>query len=273
MPDIEQGVFRHTGAVDQMVPDLLSALPRSPYQLIDFSTNNSLSRLRSKIVTSRLVAGNPRARLKHDRIIAVHFPKAGGSSLQHQFANLLRSGIYLNYESNPMDKFRYPIDFPRGKSMVFGHFHPVLYDTTKAFRMTFLRHPVDNILSIYSFWKNRPPNRFDKIHHKFLKENPTVYEFCKYSGIANLMSETYFGGFDMKRFDFIGFHETREIDIRRLSELVGAEISPRVHLNPTRYNEQDEYLIHNQNTRNRIADIVKTDIDLYEYVRSLPSAA
>jgi hypothetical protein len=47
------------------------------------------------------------------------------------------------------------------------------------------------------------------------------------------MSQTYFGGYDMDRFDFIGFHDTRVQDIDLLSSELGIPLNPQVHENVT----------------------------------------
>jgi hypothetical protein len=42
-----------------------------------------------------------------------------------------------------------------------------------------------------------------------------------YPGITGLMSGSYFGDFDMSRFNFIGFYENCEADIPRLARDLG----------------------------------------------------
>ena len=78
--------------------------------------------------------------------------------------------------------------------------------------MTFLREPVSNLISVYNFWQTHPEHG-NPIHSRFIRERPSILDFAKFPGFADLMSGIYFGGFDMGRFDFVGLHETREADL------------------------------------------------------------
>ncbi|SFK29096.1 hypothetical protein SAMN04488125_101122 [Methylorubrum salsuginis] len=98
--------------------------------------------------------------------------------------------------------------------------------------ITFLREPVDNLVSIYFFWRNfkRPKN---VLHARFLAGRPSLVDFARYPKIRQLMSQTYFGNIDLQRFSFIGFHETREADMPRLSNLIGLPPDSSFYLNKT----------------------------------------
>lgn len=220
--------------------------------------------LKQRIAHSRLVLGPPKLVLNHPRIIFVHVPKAGGTSLAFQFKAILGSGLQLNYAHDPVlvetpGEQSYPIS----KALVFGHFHPAIYDHSDAFRITFLRHPVDNLLSIYAFWKT-VSYIGHPLHTRFLKERPSVIEFCRYEKFRNLMSETFFGNYDMDRFDFIGFDESRVADLACLSRLIGAEISPDVRVNQTSYSDADEELRSDRALRSRVTDLLRQDVRFFE---------
>ena len=155
-------------------------------------------------------------------IISVHFPKAAGSSLKKSFlAAYGQEGVYFDYEDDPKDPTcQYYIDSDGcrdeaskiserpGVKVIHGHFHPSKYDQIKnAKRITFLRHPIDNLISTYFFWKKlEGPGHalFNYFHDNHL----TLIELAKLPAIRYLMSRTYFGNFDMKLFDFIGFQES-----------------------------------------------------------------
>jgi hypothetical protein len=168
------------------------------------------------------------------RVISVHFPKAAGSSLWAQFARLLGDKAALDITHDPFTLAgSESAEFPVEKALVHGHFRAGRYESTDAYWMTFLRHPVDNLISIYFYWKSlKEPGH--SLHARFLVEAPSILEFALYPGINRLMSETYFGGFDMARFAFIGFYETRDIGLARLGNELGLPLVADVHENRTK---------------------------------------
>ena len=227
--------------------------------------------IKYKVFQSKLFMGSPPVGLLHDRLIFVHFPKAGGTSLAHQFRRILKSGLELDYLNDPRIKKAKHRDFPHNKTMVLGHFHPGRYDGARALRLTFLRNPVDSLISTYVFWKYLP-FKGDETHRKFLKEQPSIIEFANYSGIKSLMSETYFGGFDMSRFDFIGLEERRGEDITLLARTLGLSLSPEIHINPTEYINEHCELKRDSRIRGIISKIVEKDVIFYDRVKSIANA-
>lgn len=202
-----------------------------------------------------------------DRIISVHFPKAGGTSLKIQFENIFKNQIVFEYDNDPLiTSGTSESMFPDDKKMVHGHFSARRHASTEAYRLTFVRHPVDNLISIYFFWKSLATPHHD-LHARFLRENPSILEFARFPGIRQLMSETYFGGFDMRRFDFIGFHETRTDDIARLARELGLPLSADVHANATAEHDGRFDMEQNASLRLSLTDILAEDVAFYERLR------
>ncbi len=231
-------------------------------------THISSENIKSKIRHSRLLLGDSAVRLIPPRVIVVHFPKAGGTSLAYQFRKILKSGLDLDYLNDPRSSKVIPRAFPCKKVMVFGHFHPSRYDGANGFRLTFLRNPVDDMISTYFFWKYMPYCG-DSVHRRFLKEKPSIVEFCHYDGLNTLMSETYFGGFDMERFDFIGFDESRADDMAVLSGKLGIPLSSSVHLNLNKHFDEEISVKEDRGLRGRLADVLAKDMAFYDRVRSI----
>jgi glycosyltransferase involved in cell wall biosynthesis/SAM-dependent methyltransferase len=198
-----------------------------------------------------------------ERVISVHFPKAGGSSLHTQFAALIGDGLLLDYDHDPLtacgsDRAR----FPDGKRIVHGHFRADCYAGSPAYLMTFLREPVDNLISFYFYWLAEKTATHD-VHARFLREQPSILEFANYPQIRRLMSETYFGDFDMERFDFIGFHESREADLARLAAILALPLVADVHENKTVASSQREALRTDDETIERLERLLADDIAFY----------
>src|SRR5215216_4389072 len=140
-------------------------------------------------------------------IVSVHFPKAGGHALLVQLRYLLRDSLLEDYSHDPLGPNGGEVvdELPLGIRMVHGHFHAARYEKVEnAFRFTFLRHPVEYQLSQYFFWRTFPEFDPDSAHAKFLREMPTIEEFARSGPTRRMMSQTYFGRYDMSRFDFVG---------------------------------------------------------------------
>jgi len=162
-----------------------------------------------------------------------------------------------------------PESLPSGIRAVHGHFRPQRYDGVRnAFRLTFLREPVDNLISIYCFWKNCSEHG-NPVHSKFLAEHPSIVDFALYEGIQTLASEVYFGGYDMRRFDFIGFYETLGEDLAKLSARLGIRLSKDVHENKTALggDERREWVC-SPAVVNQLRRSLAQDIRFYESFRA-----
>jgi hypothetical protein len=206
------------------------------------------------------------------KLISLHFPKSGGTSLRIQFERLLGSRLLLDYNHDPLGPNAGIADheLPLGHRMVHGHFRAGRYDEVRdAFRFTFLRNPVENLLSIYFFWQTYP-EQGNPWHSKFLREKPAIAEFAKYGPLRRLMSETYFGGYDMSRFDFVGFHETRSTDIPKLGELIGLPLHALFEANRTvgGWERRTEFK-NDQKKIKDLSDILADDLRFFEKQRAI----
>lgn len=202
------------------------------------------------------------------RVVSVHFPKAAGSSLHLQLSNFLGEKLVLDITHDPLTSMgSESAEFPSGKRLVHGHFRAQRYASTEAYWMTFLRHPVDNLISIYFYWKALPEPGHE-LHGRFLRERPSVLDFATYAGLTSLMAETYFGNFDMSRFDFIGFFENREADFPRLSKDLGLPLKADVHVNRTAHTSERLELEADLSVRRKLTDLLAVDVAFYERLRA-----
>lgn len=205
-------------------------------------------------------------------IISVHFPKAGGHSLFMQLLCLLGDSLLADYDHDPLgpNAVQTVAALPPGTRMVHGHFRAARYAKVgNAFRFTFLRHPVDNLLSIFFYWLALP-EATNAWHEKTLEARPTIEEFAQYAPIQRLMSDTYFGGYDMSRFDLVGFSETRSADYRKLGNMIGLPIDPSIHLNQTEGDrEQRARITSDAGLMRRLSALLSDDIRFYEKQRKI----
>jgi hypothetical protein len=197
----------------------------------------------------------------------VHFPKAGGSSLKVQLIDMLGENLLLDYEHHPLGQHAMEevYELPPQYTMVHGHFRASRYTKLRErFLFTFLRNPVDNLVSIYFFWRDFPDTG-NYWHSKFLREKPSILEFARYGPFQRHMSEAYFGGFDMNHVDFIGFHETRMDDYRKLESLINLPLRGDLHANKTENGREERAaMMQSKETMGALADLLADDLRFYD---------
>lgn len=203
-------------------------------------------------------------------IISVHLPKSGGTSVRRCLQEQFGQQALFDYGRGPLGPYADVVEpgLPDGIRIVHGHFRPKRYDTLgEAFRFTFLREPTDLLLSFYFFWQTMPFEGQD-LHRRFLEEKPSVVDFAKWAPIRRLTSETFFGEFDMRRMDFIGFHETRHEDMAQLNSLIGLKLDASRHDNRTRSGQDERLEIRNDTAvMAQLRDLLSDDLRFYEAER------
>ena len=204
-------------------------------------------------------------------IVFCHFPKAGGSSIARMLYSQFRTGCLHDYDHDPLCQHSgETVDhLPRETNCVWGHFQASRYDKVKdRFLFTFLRDPIENLLSIYFFWQYFPRSS-NPLHQKFLDEMPDIIGFAKYGPMRHLMSESYFGGFDMEKFDFIGFHDTRDADLVALNKLTGLNFRPGVYDNKTLNGaEKREAILNDRKIMNMLKMLLAKDLSFFRIMKS-----
>ena len=216
------------------------------------------------------------------KIISIHVPKAGGTSTLALWKQAFgEDRVLMDYDDPPgvpsatflIDPIGWEANRPTKLSdhiqVVHGHFRPHKYDLLKdVFRFTMLRHPVDNLISTYCYWKKSELHG-NPVHQYFLTKNLDVLALAKLPIIRCLYSDTYFGGWDTNRLDFIGKHETRTDDLRRLGKILGISIDTQLHLNATTPEGGDserEDIVSNRGLMKQLTDLLSNDIRFYEKV-------
>lgn len=218
-----------------------------------------------------------------ESIVSVHVPKVAGTSFLHQLKALYgEERLLCDYKDDPVDPrsiinidpYRYavePIETIAPFTIVHGHFHPRKYEKLKnVFRVTFLRHPIENIVSIYNFWRMHDRNFWDSPIFQYLKDSDiSLQRFAMLPKIRYLYSDSYFGEFDMDLFDFIGDYEKYDQELKRLGECLGVKFNLEVRLNVTKDHIQSSTtfdrlrLVIGQKEYSILSEILKDDIEFY----------
>ena len=204
-------------------------------------------------------------------LISVHFPKAAGSSLASALKAHFGDALALDYHHDPVNPDHPLSERPaltQGSRAVHGHFRWDRYiEHRGAFRMTFLREPVANLVSIYSYWRSLP-SQGSATHDRFLAEQPTILDFARsYWPLRRLMSVTYFGGMDIGSFDFVGFYETRVRDLDRLSKQLGLSLSSDIYVNQTAPMPERQLLMQDSATVSTLRSLLRDDVAFFEKAR------
>lgn len=209
-------------------------------------------------------------------IISLHLPKAAGSSMRVSLERQFGERALFDYGRGPLgpDIDLIEPSLAPGIALVHGHFRPARYEAAApdAFWFTFLRDPVDRLISMYFFWQTLP-FQGQALHRRFLDEQPDIETFATYPLIQTFISETFFAGHDMSRFDFIGFHETRAQDMVRLNVLAGLELDPEVYDNRTRSGDSPRaQLLADSQRMARLRALLVDDIRFYDRQREARGA-
>jgi hypothetical protein len=80
---------------------------------------------------------------------------------------------------------------PEGIRCLHGHFHPAQFDLTDVFLFTLLRHSLENIVSIYSYWKELP-SQGQPLHDYFLSRELDIFEMANFAAAqAPLLTDLF----------------------------------------------------------------------------------
>jgi hypothetical protein len=216
-----------------------------------------------------------------ESVVSVHVPKTAGSTFRLWLATAFpcEGSLFLDYLDRPVDPLSHmnldPKGFlvrqgkrrlPKGAKVVHGHFWARKYEAVPdAFRMTFLRDPIDRTVSHYWYWMTHPPGDHS-LHQRVLREKYTIEQFVQLPLIRGVYSLAFFRETDMSSFDFIGDFARFEREVDRLERLLGR----RGDRNRQNKNEDPAYADRKAETlapgpmRDRLTNALADDVRFYE---------
>lgn len=206
-------------------------------------------------------------------IISLHLPKAGGSSMLALLKQTFGENNVLvdlddptdpnaEYIKNPSKWISYCNDLNIDAPIVHGHFRPEKYlKFEKAFRLTFIRHPVINMKSIFRYWSLNSEYPTSFWHDHFLRNRLNLTELASLPPMRHLYSQTYFGNFDINKMDFIGIHEFRELSMKKLSSKLNKNFHNDFHENRTPQKADD---LNFDQFDEDLENILSADIKFYD---------
>lgn len=199
-------------------------------------------------------------------IISIHIPKSAGTSFRKIIEQLYRDSIELYYGGEPTLRLwdGNPLQLKSTTRALHGHFRArsaYLKQCPKAKLITWVRHPVDRIISYYNYWSILKPHG-NPLHDRFLKERPNLVEFSKVDYMQNEWF-AYFGDLKPKDFDFVGIVEQFESEIRRLMQLMGWGALSWCRVNQTASKKSVS-----EETKSELAGILSREVEAYDEIVS-----
>lgn len=220
-------------------------------------------------------------------IISVHTPKTAGTSFKAFLETTFGDKLLMDYDislagmspqqeqkeitkiSNTFNWIK-RVQYKLKKiECIHGHFHPYKYRKFKKEKkvkfITWLRDPIERLISIYFYWKRFPKEGlYNPYKKKLLEENWDIEKFCF------TINERYylnFWNFPIENFDFIGITEFFEEDLVYFNNSIlknnPIENIPKFNYNPDKPNSYYSHL-----TNKAIDDLkilLKEDYQLYHY--------
>jgi hypothetical protein len=173
-------------------------------------------------------------------IISIHIPKTAGRTFRdilyqvygtEQFAYFHRTN-YTDLK-NLSRKEQFLQQLSPNQKIIHGHFRfpeiQHIYQKNNCKLITWLREPVERVISNYCFFKRRIlENPNDENLQK--RKHETLMEYAKLEECRNLMCQ-FLQGVELEHFFFIGFVESYDEDIQKLSKMLNwGDVSiPRVN--------------------------------------------
>lgn len=212
-------------------------------------------------------------------IISLHLPKTAGTSFAAALEQRFGTKLLKDYADLPINTPEYERnkaalqaslcnaenDFP-GIECIHGHFLPIKYlllANKRAVRfVTWMRNPVERVLSHYFFWKSSyDPKTAPRLHRKVIEDDWSIERFCLGPEVRDLYWQ-FLWGFPIEHFDFIGFTEFYANDLEYFTRYY-----LQTPIEPIRLNVGDKgeggYQI-DVSLRKQIESFHARDMDLYQ---------
>ena len=198
-------------------------------------------------------------------LISVHLPKTAGSSFRNSLASHFGDSMLLDYLDRPTNQSPVVRNLSSLKASVVlrnkyrahdllcihGHFMPLKYRWLsvhgKKNFVVWLRDPIERVASHYYYWiRDYDPKTAGSLRRRVVEERWSLERFCFSSEMKNIYS-SFFWGFPVSSFDFIGITENYESDLNYFAaNILGSELPvSEVNLNPRKTTDryiEDEYL-------------------------------
>ena len=196
-----------------------------------------------------------------NRFVSVHIPKSAGTTWLKILAGIYGDRFCHDNRDVPHDgAFHYPPMVER-YHVIHGHFRAEKYRHLGWPVVTWLRHPIDRIVSQYEFQRTRPAKRRDVHTTCLVRARLSLVEFAQLK--ANAMTEVYLRGLAPEDLAFVGFQDRFDADLRRFGAQAGVAIPASYRSYKVRWRRADIRRVDLQ----AVARIMRRDIQFYRDAR------
>jgi hypothetical protein len=154
-------------------------------------------------------------------IISLHLPKTAGTSFAYALEQHFKTRFFKDYTDFPINTPRYErnraalqasLSYTENDFIdidcIHGHFLPIKYlllaNKHEIIFVTWMRNPVERVLSHYFYWKRSyDPKTSPSLHRQVIEEDWSLERFCLGPELRNLYDQ-FLWGFPIDYFDFIG---------------------------------------------------------------------
>ncbi len=220
-------------------------------------------------------------------LISVHMPKTAGSSFRDLLLRIYgEEGLVWDYHDTPLDpavlyntdrdawllKSREFIErLGAPKRAIHGHFPLRKYVgyLPNAKRITWVRHPVDRLLSHFFMWRTRDDLPDHTLYRQVRLSQMDLSEFAKIPMVRNVMTRVFLHNVPVSSLFFIGVQEHYRKDVKELKALMGW---PAIRIDRTNVQRDPDYASFKQEVLNDrrlmalLTDLNSEDMSFYEAV-------
>lgn len=204
-------------------------------------------------------------------LISIHLPKTAGTSFENSLKEVYGVRIKTIYhppDITPLLKMQ-PVQFEWGYRAVHGHFpanKALLEANPKAKMVTWIRNPIDRVISHYYFWKQIPEGKLgNKNHVYFCQNNLSLTDFVQTPEMRGevFVYQGYLGKVKGEDFFFIGEMEEYDRDLMRLANLMKWPLLKAHQDNRAKTRKEA-----NKKEIQKIEEVLKEEIQRYQYLKS-----
>ena len=197
-------------------------------------------------------------------LISVHIPKTAGSSFREYLRLSCPENLILDYGdpiyipdiarnafvtlSRAWNKIQnHQLSRPdHANKIIHGHFITYKYasirNNTDTKYITWLRDPIERIISQYYFWyRHYTPETRSPLHKKIVEENWSLEKFCLSQQLQNIYAK-FFWKFPIDHFSFIGITECYDTDLQYFANRFLNDQTPTIIYGNENPNKKADYI-------------------------------